>query len=546
MNLLARLSVRHSVALFAAIALVAIAFLGALTLNAMRHAGNIAQHVLADVKLTRAASVVDMLHDGLRGDVLNSRLAGAGVDASRREALRKEAAGHGESILKAWQTLEAEARDETLRRQLAEVKPVLVAYVDSSRALVEACLADIDSEDQQLDFDTAFGQLEGALAKVSHRIEATADGTVAEQEAVFRRDRWVFLAAMAVALAAMAAFGWLFVRSTLQRLGAEPAELRDFTVRIAGGDLDAGFAGQPPAASVAGTMLRMREQLAGLVTEVRRNADSVATASTQIAHGSMDLSARTEEQASALQQAAASMDQLGGTVAHNADTARQADTLARRASEVAQRGGATVGEVVQTMHGIGQAAGRIADIIGVVDGIAFQTNILALNAAVEAARAGEEGRGFAVVASEVRVLAQRAAGAAKEIKSLIGACRDRVEAGNALVADAGTTMNELVDAVREVSSLMAQISAASAEQRQGVGQVSEAVSQIDQNTQRNAALVEESAAAADTLKQQADALVAAVSAFRVRATAAVARPTPAPATPLRPALAAAEGDWQRY
>ena len=263
------------------------------------------------------------------------------------------------------------------------------------------------------------------------------------------------------------------------------------------------------------SLVDMRDNLARVVSGVRHNAESVATASAQIASGNNDLSARTEEQASALEQTAASMEQLGSTVRQNADNARQANQLALNASTVAAYGGEVVTKVVDTMRGINDASPKIADIIGVIDGIAFQTNILALNAAVEAARAGEQGRGFAVVAGEVRSLAQRSAEAAKEIKGLITTSVERVDQGSDLVDQAGETMTEVVTAIRRVTDIMGEISAASGEQSAGVAQVGEAVTQMDQATQQNAALVEESAAAAGSLNQQAQELVAAMSVFQL-------------------------------
>ena len=260
---------------------------------------------------------------------------------------------------------------------------------------------------------------------------------------------------------------------------------------------------------------RMRSEMANVVSTVRRNSDSVATASTQIAQGNQDLSGRTEQQASSLQQTASSMEQLGSTVRQNADNARQANQLAQGASSVAARGGEVVSQVVDTMKGINESSRKIADIISVIDGIAFQTNILALNAAVEAARAGEQGRGFAVVAGEVRNLAQRSAEAAKEIKSLINTSVERVEQGTGLVDQAGSTMQEIVASIKRVSDIIGEISAASVEQSSGVAQVGDAVSQMDQATQQNAALVEQSAAAAESLKQQAQQLVQAVAVFKV-------------------------------
>ena len=259
----------------------------------------------------------------------------------------------------------------------------------------------------------------------------------------------------------------------------------------------------------------MRDHLAQLVQEVMRGSESVATASAQIAQGNNDLSSRTEEQASALEQTSASMEELGSTVQQNAANAQQANQLAQHASQVATRGGAVVGQVVHTMKDINESSRRIADIIGVIDGIAFQTNILALNAAVEAARAGEQGRGFAVVASEVRSLAGRSAEAAREIKALISTSVERVEQGTVLVDQAGNTMDEVVSSIRRVTEIVGEISASGAEQATGVAQVVEAVAQMDQTTQQNAALVEEMAAAADSLRGQAQSLVQTVSTFKV-------------------------------
>lgn len=268
-----------------------------------------------------------------------------------------------------------------------------------------------------------------------------------------------------------------------------------------------------------GTLLRAMEKmtrnLTGIVGTVRGASDSIATGSDQIATGNADLSQRTEEQASSLEETAATMEELGSTVKQNAQNARQADQLAQQASNVASQGGDVVGQVVQTMKGIDDASRKIADIITVIDGIAFQTNILALNAAVEAARAGDAGRGFAVVAGEVRTLAQRSAQAAKEIKDLITTSVERVGQGTALADKAGHTMEDIVQAIQRVTSIMGEIANASTEQSDGVAAVGNAVSQLDQVTQQNAALVEESAAAAASLKQQAQALVQAVSVFRL-------------------------------
>ncbi|MDR4519882.1 MAG: methyl-accepting chemotaxis protein [Nitrosomonas sp.] len=260
---------------------------------------------------------------------------------------------------------------------------------------------------------------------------------------------------------------------------------------------------------------QMNDNLVDLVDKVRTSSDSIYTASSEIASGNSDLSQRTEEQASSLEETASSMEELTSTVKQNADNARQANQLASGASEVAVRGGAVVGQVVETMGAINDSSKKIVDIISVIDGIAFQTNILALNAAVEAARAGEQGRGFAVVATEVRTLAQRSAAAAKEIKELIGDSVSKVEDGTRLVDEAGATMNEVVTAVKRVTDIMAEISAASQEQSSGIEQVNQAVTQMDEVTQQNAALVEEAAAAAESMQEQAHALSQAVAVFKL-------------------------------
>jgi methyl-accepting chemotaxis protein len=321
-------------------------------------------------------------------------------------------------------------------------------------------------------------------------------------------------------LAVLLAIGlgvWI-TRSLMRQLGGEPGRAAEVARNIAAGDLATPVPVRPgDTTSLMAAMHAMQVALTQTVTTVRNNAESVATASEQIAQGNSDLSSRTEQQAASLEETAATMNELGTTVTNNADNARQANQLAQSASSVAQQGGAVVGEVVETMKGINDSSRKIAEIISVIDGIAFQTNILALNAAVEAARAGEQGRGFAVVAGEVRSLAQRSADAAKEIKSLITASVERVEQGSALVDKAGATMDEVVASIKRVTDIVGEISNASTEQASGVAQVGQAVTQMDQMTQQNSALVEESAAAAQSLRSQAQALVQAVAVFNLSA-----------------------------
>ncbi|WP_367847901.1 methyl-accepting chemotaxis protein [Rhodoferax sp. WC2427] len=364
----------------------------------------------------------------------------------------------------------------------------------------------------------------------------TAIGARTNEEAasLVRQSTTISIAVIALAVVLVVVVGMFIARSITGPLGGEPADLAADASAIAEGDLSRQITVKAgDHTSVVARMAAMQASLVKLVAHVRQSSESVASASHQISQGNHDLSGRTEQQASALEETAASMEELSSTVRQNADNARQANQLALSASSVAVQGGEVVAEVVTTMQGINDSSRRIADIIGVIDGIAFQTNILALNAAVEAARAGEQGRGFAVVASEVRSLAGRSADAAKEIKSLISTSVERVERGTVLVDKAGATMGEVVSAIRRVTDIVGEISAASNEQSAGVAQIGEAIVQIDQATQQNAALVEEMAAAAGSMKTQADDLVGAVSVFKLSAGATRA------VAPARPLAAAA-------
>ena len=324
---------------------------------------------------------------------------------------------------------------------------------------------------------------------------------------------------MLVLIALVFSFGLALAYSINRSITGPIQSAVEVARAVAAGDLTVAFEaqGHNETAQLLMALKEMQTSLTTVVGTVRQNSDSVATASAQISSGNHDLSQRTEKQASSLQETAASMEQLGAAVTQNANSAQQANQLATNASDVASQGGAVVSQVVETMKDINDSSKKIADIIGVIDGIAFQTNILALNAAVEAARAGEQGRGFAVVASEVRSLAGRSAEAAKEIKTLIAASVERVEKGSALVDQAGETMNEVVKSIKRVTDIVAEISNASHEQSVGVAKMGTAVSQMDQATQQNAALVEESAAAAESLSSQAQQLVQSVAVFKLNA-----------------------------
>ncbi len=362
-------------------------------------------------------------------------------------------------------------------------------------------------------FEPAARQYQGSvmafLALQRQQIDATAQAIATTTQHSLRMT--VTLALLLVGLGS--ALAWAISRSITSPL----KDAVDVATAVAGGDLTRSKSDghQDEIGALLNALKTMTDSLHAAVSGVRAGTETIATASSQIASGSIDLSTRTERQASALQQTAASMEELSATVRQNADNAQQANQLAQQASQVASSGGDVVRQVVETMRGIDASSRKISDIIAVIDGIAFQTNILALNAAVEAARAGEQGRGFAVVASEVRNLAKRSADAAKEIKSLITASVQRVAQGSSLADQAGTTMTEVVQAIERLTHIVAAISVASAEQSDGVGQVGEAISQMDQTTQQNAALVEQTSAAAESLRQQADQLVQSVAVFRL-------------------------------
>ncbi|MGI4717540.1 MAG: methyl-accepting chemotaxis protein [Janthinobacterium lividum] len=410
------------------------------------------------------------------------------------------------------------ARLAGLQKERAAIQDRIVALVESDPP---AAVAILNAQETPV-----WRKMRGDLLEILKAKGKTAGAVQAELTAHTQAMFSLSLALAAVAILAGAGIAFWLTRNVTRQLGGEPDYAAAVAGAIAAGDLTLRIAvdDERNARSMMFAMRRMQHSLAGLVQQVRDGTDTITTASGEIAAGNLDLSARTEEQASSLEETAASMEELTGTVQQNSESVRHAKELATRASEVAVKGGQVVEEVVGTMGSINEASRRIGDIIGVIDGIAFQTNILALNAAVEAARAGEQGRGFAVVASEVRNLAQRSAAAAKEIKALIGDSVDRVEAGSKLVGSAGEIMGEVVASVKRVNDIMVEITLAGQEQSAGIAQVNQAIAQMDQVTQQNAALVEEAAAAADAMQAQAEQLLAVVGTFKLAPGAAQARP----------------------
>jgi methyl-accepting chemotaxis protein len=409
------------------------------------------------------------------------------------ELFGPDKAGLDRSIaaMEAYLSMVAQARALIDQKDIAGAREWLMAHQDLHRAFAEALMAQ-----RQFNMDFA--------GKASQEAKAT-----------FERVKWIVAGLGVLVALAMLILVEMTRRAILHRIDTA----KSVADSIAAGDLATRVhdAGADELGRLLASLEMMRANLTRIVRGVLSNAEGVATASSEIAQGNQDLSGRTEQKAAALEQTAATMDHFGSTIRQNAGNANQANQLAQAASSIAERGGEAVDEMVQTMRQINQSSAQIAEIIGVIDGIAFQTNILALNASVEAARAGEQGRGFAVAAGEVRALAQRSAQAAQQIKALITESVTRAERGSGLADQTGKTMSEVLESIRRVTDIVSEISAASDEQRSGVSQVSEAVTQIDQTTQQNAALVEQSAAAATSLKSQADELVRAVGAFRLAA-----------------------------
>jgi methyl-accepting chemotaxis protein len=478
----------------------------------------------------------DQMHDALRADVLAALLAGS----SGHQEVAKDTAGHAAQFRRLLDQMEGQDTSAALKGAMAKVRPDAEAYLKRATEVVALAATDqAAAQAAQPGFMTQFRVLEKSMGELSELIEKDSKTTRAQGDAVVvqARNRIVGVALLAVLVSL--GVGFFLTRSIILPLEAAIG----FADTIARGKLGSSIAADEADHTETGRLMRalaaMRANLHRIVGQVRDGCESIATASSEIAAGNLDLSRRTELQAGSLEETASSMEELTATVRQNADNARQANALAVAASEVAVRGGEVVAQVVGTMGAIDNSSRRIGDIIGTIEGIAFQTNILALNAAVEAARAGEQGRGFAVVASEVRTLAQRSDAAAKEIRQLVAASTATVGEGSRLVNEAGTTIAEVVASVRRVTDIVGEISAAGREQEAGIAQVNNAIIEIDGATQQNAALVEEAATAAAALETQTDKLTELVGVFDLGMEGATqpARGADAGATRLRLAAA---------
>ncbi len=429
--------------------------------------------------------------------------------------------------LKSYEALLSDEEGKTLQQTVATLSQAYFTeqskVLEISRTAAASDTADMAAIQRNVardmllgDSQTAFDKLDTATVALYLYNEKKAEMVSQRSSATYSSALWILgfvtLAAVLVGIGS----ALLITRSITAPLNSAVS----LATAVADGDLTQRIevSGSDELAVLLQALARMNEGLGAIIGDVQQGAENISTASAEIAQGNMDLSSRTENQASSLEETAASVEEMAQNVSTSADSARQASNLASQASEVAVRGGEAVGQVVQTMSGIQESSRKIVDIIGVIDGIAFQTNILALNAAVEAARAGEQGRGFAVVASEVRSLAQRSAEAAREIKALISTSVEKVEAGSTLVNNAGRTMTEVVEQVRRVASLISEVTVTSADQSNGISQINAAVGQLDQTTQQNAALVEQMASAADSMRSQAERLTASVSRFRLNPT----------------------------
>ncbi len=524
------------------------------------HQQRLTQEQLVDRHLLARASLSEVNYQlaATRGEVYRLFTMMGSFDARRIEQERTGLRNRLLATAALLGTIDA-GQDAEIARPIAQGALDINRYAKKADDAIDLAIGDVNtgiaalmSADDQ--YGTAIQAVNAAATVINERVA----GLTGYAQRTARLSQWLIACALALAVGAALTVAIVTARGMARDLHAAAR----VAAKLADGNLDARFAvdSADELGDLSHSLDQMRQAFARMIGDIRNSSESVSVASTQIAQGNADLSSRTEKQASNLQQTAASMEQLSSTVKNNADTARQANQLAASASQVAARGGEAVGQVISTMGQIQSASRKIAEIIGVIDGIAFQTNILALNAAVEAARAGEQGRGFAVVAGEVRNLAQRSALAAREIKQLISDSVQKVDSGSLQVTEAGQTMQDIVAQVRRVADLIGEITSATLEQDAGIGQVNAAVTQLDRMTQQNAALVEQSTAAAASLKEQAARLAQAVAIFKLgqrqtaeaiaqaqaSAQAAVRRDLPAQRAPgpTPPAPKAGNEDWE--
>jgi methyl-accepting chemotaxis protein len=508
------ITIRQKLTGFSLMGLGFVLVVGAAGLLASQRQSSAAQHMADNTSALKHQMEADMMHDALRGDAIRAMLSGVRQEKSEEKSIRGDLAEHSKTFTVAIKTLSELPLPDSIKSAATALRPDLSSYLALSGEIVNLAFDHPEQAQAKYPaFQAAFSKLEGEMEHVNQMLEKQSQEVEAESHAAAWMANAVIMGVMLVAALACISGGYVLTRGILGPI----AVARRVAETVAAGDLtsDIRVDSQDEIGQLLQALKAMNGQLAEIVGSVRLNGDSIATGSTQISSGNADLSHRTEQQAANLQQTSTSMEELTSTVKLNAEAAQEATALAGTASQVAVKGGEMVSQVVGTMDEITAASRKINDIIGVIDGIAFQTNILALNAAVEAARAGEQGRGFAVVAGEVRSLARRSAEAAKEIKHLINNSVEKVENGSRQVGEAGQTMGEIVNQVRRVAELISDISVATQEQSKGVGQISRAVSELDEVTQQNAALVEQSAAAAESLKNQAQSLVASVQVFKL-------------------------------
>ncbi|WP_460289192.1 methyl-accepting chemotaxis protein [Burkholderia mallei] len=476
----------------------------------------------------------------LRNLILLDRQDEMQIEQDRIDAKAKLYRQSRDRLATMFATLDGTPQERALLEQIGQQGDAADGFIARARTMILAGQKDDAYKLLRFEFRPVQAKWWALTRELKALEEKQNEEATLHAKAAYEESRTWMLVLGALALVSSVVSAWLITRGIVRQLGGEPCDAAHAANMIAAGDLSVAIGVRDgDEVSLMHAMKSMRDSLAEIVSQVHVSADTIATASGQIASGNLDLSARTEQQAASLEETAASMEQLTATVQQNTDNSRQGDTLAASASHVAEKGGAAVTQVVDAMGSIHATAQKIVEIIGVIDGIAFQTNILALNAAVEAARAGEQGRGFAVVASEVRSLAQRSATAAREIKELIGGSVVQVEAGDRLAKEAGATMHEVVESIRRVTLIMAEITRASEQQTSGIVEIDRAITQMDQVTQQNASLVEEAAAAAESMREQSAALVRAVRVFKLDAYPAVASSRAAPpARPARPARVA--------